>query len=80
MLAHRRRDADPARLGKRLQPRRDIDRVTEEIAIPGHHIADMEADAELDAAMRRKVLPLLQHRALHRDRADEPAGDAGKLG
>jgi hypothetical protein len=34
-------------LGQRLQPRRDIDRSAEEIAILDQHVAEMDADAEL---------------------------------
>jgi hypothetical protein len=80
MLAHRARDADAAGLGQRLQPRRDVHRVAEEVAVPCHHVAEVEADAELHAAVGRRVGIFRRHRLLDRERAGETVGDAGKLG
>jgi hypothetical protein len=47
-------DADPARLGQRFQPRRDIHPVTEDIVLFGDHIAKVDPDPESDAV----VLPV----------------------
>ena len=81
MLAHRRRNADPAGLGQRLQPRRDIDAVAEQIPVAWTMTSPtMDADAEQHAAVGRKILVLLGDRALHGDRADETVDGARKLG
>ena len=42
------RDADPARLGERLEPRRQIDAVAIEVAALDDHIAEIDADAQKD--------------------------------
>ena len=58
LVAHRRRDADAARLGQRLEPRGDIDAVAEDVAVLDDHVAEIDADAELDAsapAARRRL-------------------------
>ena len=42
--------ADAARLRQRLQPRRDVHAVAENVAVLDDHVAEIDADAELDAA------------------------------
>ena len=43
------RDADAARLGDVLQPRRHIDAVAKDVAVLDDDVAEIDADAELDA-------------------------------
>ena len=64
--------ADPSRLGETLQPSRDIHPIAEQVSAPNHHIADVDADPELKAAIlghsgaRLCQLLLNRHRALNR--------------
>jgi hypothetical protein len=80
MLAHRRRDADPAGLGERLQPCRNIDCVAEEIAVPHHHIAQMNPDAKQHAPVGRQSLVRLANSLLDRQCTGKPVGDTRELG
>ena len=74
----RRRDADAAGLGKRLQPRRDVDRVAEQIAVARDDVAAMNADAEQHAPLGRKILVLLgRSRAGWRSRRRAPSTALG---
>ena len=41
-------DAHTARVGKRLQPRRDIDAVAINVIAVNNHVAEIDADAKLD--------------------------------
>ena len=50
VLVHPRRDADAARLGQAFEPRRDIDAVAKDVAVLDDDVAEIDADAELDAA------------------------------
>jgi hypothetical protein len=43
------------------------------------HVAEIDADAQLDAALRRDAGVSLEHRLLHRDRAAHRIDDAGKF-
>ena len=55
-------EADRAGLGDPLQSRRDIDAVAHEIAVALlDHIAEMDADAEIDAALGRHTGVALDH-------------------
>ena len=38
--------ANTTRFGQAFQPRRHIDAVAEQVAIPDHDVADIDADAE----------------------------------
>ena len=49
VFLHPRRDADAARLGQRFEARRDIDAITEDVAVLGDNVALVYADAEHDA-------------------------------
>jgi hypothetical protein len=51
ILANACRDADPAGLGQRFEPCRDIDAVAKDVAVLDEDVALMDADAELDAAL-----------------------------
>jgi hypothetical protein len=59
VLAHAVGEADAARLGQRLQPRRDVHAVAEQVAVGlHHHVGRMQADAQLQsvAARRQRLL------------------------
>src|SRR5271166_3451711 len=64
-----RRDTDSARLGERFQPRRDIDAFAENVAALGNHVAEINADAKLDA-------PLVRHLGLAVDHVSLDLGGA----
>ena len=49
VLLHARRHADAARLGEALEARRDVHAVAENIVVLDDDVADMDADAEVDA-------------------------------
>ena len=71
MVVGRAGDADPARLGKRLQARRDVDPVAEEVAVASDHIAEIDADPERHAAVSRQVGVAALERALNRNGASD---------
>ena len=73
-------EADRARLGDALKPRGDIDAVAHQIAVGLlDDVAEMNADAELDAALRRQAGIALDHAVLHFDRASHRVDHAAKL-
>ncbi len=72
-------DADAARLGDPLEPRRDIDAVAENIVVVEDDVADMDADAKLDPELGRHVDIPLRHRALHFHRTARRIDGAGEL-
>jgi hypothetical protein len=51
VVAHRPGNADPAGLGERFQACRDIDAVAEDVAFLDNDVAEVDADAELDAPL-----------------------------
>ena len=72
-------DADPARLGQAFQPRRDIDAVAIDVVALDDDVAEIDADAELDARCPPARRVALGHLALHVDRAAHRVDDAGEL-
>ena len=71
---------DPARLGDAFQSRRDIDAVAHQIAVALlDHVAEMNADPELDAAIRRQAGVALDHAVLDLDGAAHGVDDATEL-
>ena len=69
LLAHRRGDADAAGLGQGLEARGDVDAVAEDVVALDDHVAEIDADAELDPARRRHVGVAPDHALLDLDRA-----------
>ena len=61
LIADRARDADAAGLGELLQARGDVDAVAEDVVVLDDHVAEIDADAELDpraggtSALRRAM-------------------------
>ena len=78
VLIHRVGDEHPAGIGQRFDARGDIDAVAIEVVAPDNHVAEIDADAQFDAIVRRDTGVPLGHRLLHRDRAAHRIDDAGK--
>ena len=71
---------DGTGLGYSFQSRRDIDAVTHQVAVALlDHVAQMDADAELDAALRWKTGVALDHAVLHLDGAAHRVHHAAEL-
>jgi hypothetical protein len=74
MIAYRLGHGNAARPGDALQPRGNVDPVAEQIVIADDHVAEVDADAQLDPAVVRDVLVAGSHAALDRrgtfDRTD----------
>ena len=63
-----------------LQPRGDVDAVAHQIAVALlDDVAEMNADAEFDAPVRRHAGVALDHAVLHFDRAAHGVDDAAEL-
>jgi hypothetical protein len=72
--------ADRAGRADALQPRRDIDAVTHQIAVGFlYDIAEVNADAKHDAALRRQPGVALNEAVLHLDGAAHRVDHAAKL-
>src|SRR5271165_5229857 len=73
-------EADRARLGDPLEPRGDIDAVAHQIAVRlFDHVAEMDADAEFDAAIVRHARVAFGHAVLYFDRAAHRVDHAAEL-
>src|ERR1700682_4258660 len=72
-------DADAAWLGKRFQPGGDIDAVAIDVVVVADDVADIDADAKLNALVGPNVGIALGHAALHLDRAAHRIDDAGEF-
>ena len=71
---------DGAGGGNAFQSRGDIDTVAHQIAVGLlDHIAEMDSDAELDAALGRKAGVALDHTVLHLNGAAHRVDDAAEL-
>src|SRR6516162_2938855 len=72
------RKADAAGLGDGFQARGDVDAVAEDVVAVGQHVADIDADAELDPPLGRLVGGCC-HATLHSDGATHRVDDTGEL-
>jgi hypothetical protein len=79
LVAHNLADADPAGLGKGFEPRGDIDAIAVDVARFDDDVAEIDADAELDARCLRDAVIAQCHLALQFDRAAHCIDNAGKL-
>ena len=71
---------DSTGLGDAFQSRGDVDAVAHQVAVALlDHVAQMDADAKLDAALRRKASVALDHAVLHLDGAAHGIDHAAKL-
>ena len=67
-------------LGDAFQARGDIDAIAHQVAVALlDYIAEVDADAEVDATLRRKTGIALHHPVLHLDGAADGIDDASKL-
>jgi hypothetical protein len=73
------RDANAARLGQRLQPRRDIDSVAEDVATIDDDVTEIDADAKADAPRLRNVPVAVEHGALDLGSAAHRVDDTAEL-
>ena len=64
VVAHRAGDGDAAGRGDAFQPRRHIHAVAENVVALDDDVADIDADAELNAAAFRNISVALAHLAL----------------
>ena len=73
------RNADAARLGNALKPRRDIDAIAKDIVAIDDDVAHIDTDAELDLLVRRHISIACRHRALNVDGATNRVDCTGEL-
>jgi hypothetical protein len=74
------RQTDRPRRGDAFKPRSDIDSIAHQIAIALlNDIAEVDADAKLNAALGRKTGIAFDHSVLHLDGAANGVDDASKL-
>ena len=79
LIAHRARDADAARLGELLQARGHVHAIAEDVVVLADHVAEVDADAKADLALRRHVAVAPRHALLDLDRARHGIRDAREL-
>jgi hypothetical protein len=79
LLVCRSGDADAARFRQRLQPRRHVHTVAEQIAPLDDDVADIDAGAQFDAAVGRQPRVAHEHPALDRDGASHRLHRRGEL-
>ena len=80
VLLHPPRDADAARLGQGFKAGGDIDPIAEDVAVfLNDDVALMDADAPVDAALRRGARVLLGHLGLDVAGAAQRINSAAKL-
>ena len=72
-------DEDAAGIGQGFDPGGDVDAVAIEVVALDDHVAEIDADAQFDAVVRRDARVALGHRLLHRDGTAHRIDDAGKL-
>ncbi|HEY3681194.1 MAG TPA: hypothetical protein VGL45_20970 [Bradyrhizobium sp.] len=73
-------DADTARFGNSLEPRRDVDAIAKDIVVVDDDVADMHPDAKFDPELGRHAGVLARHFLLDNDRATRGIDHAGELG
>src|SRR4051794_38571614 len=74
------RDADASRLSKALQPRRDIDPVTQQIAVLNHYVSDVDSEPEQDTPLVRYIQVGLCECRLHGNSALDGIHGTRELG
>ena len=68
-----------ARLGQPFEAGRDIDAVVKDVAVLDNDVAHIDANAPLDAIVRRHTGVALSHLVLHFDRTAQGIHHAAKL-
>jgi hypothetical protein len=72
-------DEHPAGIGQGFDPRSDVDPIAINVIGLDDDVAEIDADAQLDAAVRADTRVPFGHRLLHHDRAADRIDNAGKL-
>src|SRR6516165_5327979 len=72
-------DQHPAGISQGLDPCGDVDAGAIEVVVLDDHVAEIDADTQLDTVVRGDSRVALGHRLLHRDRAAPCIDDAGKF-
>ena len=73
------RDADGAGLGERLEPGGDVDAIAEDVVAVDDDVAEIDADPQLETALRRDRIVDRPRRPLHLDGAVQRIDDARKI-
>ncbi len=76
---HHSRDAEAAGLSERLQPRRNVHPIAEDVLPLGNHVAEVHPNAESDALVFGRFGIALSHPALDLDRAAHGIDNAREL-
>src|SRR5262249_49382822 len=79
LIVHHPADANPARLGESFEARSDVDPVAVDVPLFDDDIAQIDADAKLDALICRDFVIALARGALDRHRTSHRFDDAGKF-
>ena len=79
LVVHDGRNADPTWLCERLQERGDIDTITVDIAVLDDNVAEIDADAKLDALVFRDGAVPLCCTLLHRNGTRDSFNNTRKL-
>ena len=80
VVVDRPRDQDAARLGKLLQARGDVDAVAVDVLAVDDHVAEVDADAELEPVLGRQGGVALAQGLLDVDSAGQRLDDAREVG
>jgi hypothetical protein len=72
-------NADATGLGDALKARGDVDTVAEDIVVVDDDVTDVNADAEFDPPLLRRVAIMLRHAVLDRHRAARGVDRAGEF-
>src|SRR6266851_4075906 len=72
-------DEHPAGISQAFDPRGNVDAVAIEVVALDDHVTEIDADAQLDAAVRADIRVPLRDCLLHRDGTAHRVDDAGKL-
>ena len=79
LVAHHAADADTTRLRQGFEASGHVDAVAEDVVAIDDDVAEIDANAELDARIGRHVGVAFGHLALHVDGAAHGVDDAGEL-
>src|SRR5262249_53692861 len=79
LISYNPADADAARFSQSLKACRDIDTVAEDVVLIDHDVAEIDANAEIDAPLRLHAGIARGHLALHLDRTTTRVDHARNL-
>src|SRR6516225_4207463 len=79
LISYNSADADAARFSQGLETRRDVDTVAKDVVLVDHDVAEIDADAEIDAPISLHASVARGDLALNLDRATNRINHARKL-